>query len=73
MIVYPNTLKADRSLSNNRNYKFNNLYLENSDNKIAAGYQSRSKSPVLQDDHRSYKIKMDYQSKVSCLPNSLTI
>jgi len=32
-----------------------------------------NKNEVLAHHHRNYKTKMDIQSKVSCIPNSLTL
>lgn len=60
MLVHPNVLRLDNSKTQNANYKFNQMYTYNSDKLIAAGIQPRSKSPIIQEDHRSYKIKMDY-------------
>ena len=74
LIVYPNILKADASQDAQRR-ALTNLELLHP----AAGVGSTNSAGLAQmpmapfNDARSYKQRADFQSKVSCVPNSLTL
>lgn len=75
LLVYPNTLKADTSPQDISRRALSNLENINP----AAGAPSGAQSMFAQrpvgpfNDARHYKQRADFQSKISCVPNSQTL